>query len=189
MTGKEKILLIRGGTIASGHRVGVSYPDILSTRLQNQNIKVINRSRKGDNSFDAVWTFDDDIGPYNPEILMFHYGIDDAFFPVYRSEFKENLVQVIRKARSIGNPEIILLTSHIFPNQYDMDAVEIYYQTIREVASDLQCTMIPVHTILAGHLIEKSINIEDILLEDDRYLNEKGHALVADVIIHHLGKS
>lgn len=188
MKKKEKVLLIRGGTIASGHRVGISYPEILSSRLSEKNITVINRSRKGDNSFDAVWTFDEDISPYDPDILLFNYGIDDAFFPVYRSEFKENLVQVIRKSRAKADPEIILLTSHIFPNQYDMNAVEIYYQAIREVASDLECTMLPVHTIIAGHLIEQDIKIEDIILDDDRYLNERGHALFAGIIINHLEK-
>ncbi len=182
----EQILLIRGGSIASGYRVGVSYADLLSKALSRKKITVVNRSRQGDNSFDAVWTFDEDICPFKPDILIFHYGIDDAFFPVYRSEFKENLVQVIRKSQQFCDPKIILLTSHIFPNQYDMDAVNIYYRTIREVSTDLHCTMIPVHTIIAGRLMEKNMDINDIILEDDRYLNEQGHALFAEIIIGHL---
>lgn len=186
MKNDELTLLIRGGTIASGHRVVVSYADLLTRALTEKKITVINRSHRGDNSFDAVWTFDEDISPFDPDIIIFHYGIDDAFFPVYRSEFKENMVQVIRKSRLYCDPIIILLTSHIFPNQYDMDAVNIYYRTIREVSADLQCIMIPVHTIIAGQLLEKNINIDEIILEDDRYLNERGHALFADIIMRYL---
>lgn len=189
MVQKNKTVLIRGGTLASGERVDTGYARYLEKILAKQNVTVINRSQAGDNSFDAVSTFDEDISPFHPDIIIIHYGIDDAYFPVYRSEFKENLVQLVRKIRSEGNPEIILLTSHIFPNQYDMDAVNIYYRTIREVALDLKCTMIPVHTIIAGCLMDNEMDIHDILLDDDRYLNEKGHALFTDIVLKHLQKS
>ena len=96
--------------------------------------------------------FDEDIDVYAPDILMIHFGIDDAYQPVYRSEFKENLVQIVRLARKRFNPEIILLTSHPFDNQYEMEMIYIYYRVIREVAVDLSCDLIPVHAYWAGLL-------------------------------------
>jgi hypothetical protein len=70
----------------------------------------------------------------------------------YRSEFQENLVQMIRLARLRFNPVIFLATSHTFDNPHDMDAVYIFYRSLRIVASDLGCELIPVRSYWAGYL-------------------------------------
>ena len=88
-------LLIRGGSIAAGMHKTCSYPYLLSDELARHGIEVVNRSQRGDTSFEAVRTFYDDIDPYRPNILLLHFGVDDMYRPVYRSEFKENLVQVV----------------------------------------------------------------------------------------------
>jgi lysophospholipase L1-like esterase len=174
-------LLIRGGSIAAGFGVKRTYVDIIRERLSG--IEIINRSRIKDNSFQGVWTFYDDIDPYTPDILALHFGIDDAYTPVYRSEFKENLVQIVRLARKRFNPEIILLTSHPFENQYEMEMIYIYYRTIREIAVDLACELVPVHVFWAGTLEERGLSIADFVQEDCRYPNERGHELYAEAII------
>lgn len=46
---------------------------------------------------------------------------------------------------------------HTFENPYEMDAVYIYYRTIREVCQDLDCEMIAVHTWWAGYLQERAL--------------------------------
>lgn len=179
-------LLIRGGSIAAGFGVDRSYVDIVRESLSD--IEIINRSRVKDNSFQGVWTFYDDIDPYNPDILALHFGIDDAYTPVYRSEFKENLVQIVRLARKRFNPEIILLTSHPFENQYEMEMIYIYYRTIREIAIDLACELVPVHVFWAGTIEKKRLTIADCVQEDCRYPNERGHELYAEAIIPKLKK-
>ena len=176
-------LLIRGGSIAAGYGVARGYVDILYDYCTPAGIELINKSRPGDNSFDGVWFFDEDINPHQPDILILHFGMDDAFASVYRSEFKENLVNMIRMSRSRFNPVIVLPTSHILDNPHEMEAVHIYYRTIREVSLDLECLMVPVHTFWAGFLVEKSISNTDLLQEDARYPNEKGHEVYADIII------
>ncbi|MCP4132759.1 MAG: SGNH/GDSL hydrolase family protein [bacterium] len=181
-------ILIRGGSVSAGKGVNRSYIDILRSSLDRPNIEIINRSNEKDSSFDGVWSFAQDIEPFKPDILMLHFGIDDAYLPVYRSEFKENLVQIVRLARKKFNPEIILLTSHAFENQYDMDAINIYYRTIREVSVDLQCEMIPVHTYWAGCFLDNNEKPSGYLQNDTRYPNEKGHEIYAKVILQTLSR-
>ena len=94
-------LLIRGGSISAGYGVKNSYVDIIAQRYPQ--IEIINNSRIKDNSFQGIWTFYDDIDAYSPDILMIHFGIDDAYQPVYRSEFKENLVRLFVQEKD-GNP-------------------------------------------------------------------------------------
>jgi lysophospholipase L1-like esterase len=176
-------LLVRGGSISAGFGVERSYVDILGEFFTSSNIEVINRSRIKENSFDGIWSFCDDIDPYRPDILMIHFGIDDAFFPVYRSEFKENLVRMVRLARQRFNPVILLPTSHTFDDPYEMDAVNIFYRAIREVALDLKCEMIPIHTYWAGHLMNTGLVNADFVQNDVRWPNEKGHEIFARAIL------
>lgn len=176
-------LLIRGGSIASGYNVVKSYADILKEFLLKKGIDVINRSRYRETSFEGIGTFDKDIAYFKPDILLLHFGIDDAFDYVYRSEFQENIVQIIRLARLRFNPIIFLATAHTFDNPYDMDAVNIFYSSLRIVASDLDCELIPVHSYWAGYLEEHNLRNKDLVLSDSRYPNEQGHEIIAKAMI------
>ena len=181
-------LLIRGGSIASGFGVNRSYADILTQSLLPRGVEVINRSRYKETSFDGIRTFNEDIAVFAPDILLVHFGVDDAFGYVYRSEFQENLVQLIRLTRLRFNPRIFLATSHVFDNIYDMDAVNIYYRSLGIVAHDLGCELIPVHTYWAGYLEEHNLRCKDLVLSDSLYPNECGHQVIAETVIKWLGK-
>lgn len=175
-------LLIRGGSIAAGHGVIRSYADILTESLRQKGIDVMNRSRYRETSFDGIGTFDEDIADLQPDILLVQFGVDDAFGYVYRSEFQENLVQMIRLARLRFNPVIFLATSHTFDDPNDMDAVNIFYRSLRIVASDLGCEWIPVHAYWAGYLESYHLRNRDLVLSDSRYPNERGHQVIAEAV-------
>jgi hypothetical protein len=181
-------LLIRGGSIAAGYGVVKSYADILRESLLKKGIEVINRSRYQDTSFDGIGTFNENISDFAPDILIIHFGVDDAFGYVYRSEFQENLVQMIRLARFRFNPSIFLATSHTFDNSFDMDAVNIFYRSLMIVASDLDCGLIPVHSYWAGYLEEHNLCSKDLVLSDSRYPNERGHEVIAEAMMKWLSK-
>ena len=179
-------VLVRGGSIAAGVGVKRGYADILKDNFTDPGIEVINCSRPRENSFDGIRTFQRDIEPYTPDILLIHFGVDDAFFPVYRSEFKENLVRMVRSARECFNPIIVMPTSHTLDDPYEMDAVNIYYRTIREVCLDLDCEMVPVHTYWAGYLQDYGLSNTELVQKDCRLPNERGHEVFAEVIMHRL---
>ncbi|HQG31723.1 MAG TPA: SGNH/GDSL hydrolase family protein [Deltaproteobacteria bacterium] len=186
--GTGRRIVIRGGSIASGYGVTRGYADILEGRYGERGIEVVNRSRRGDNSFDGIRTFHEDITPYRPDILLIHFGEDDAFFPVYRSEYKENLVHMVKLARELFSPVVCLLTSHTFDDPYDMDALQIFYRASREVAVDLACELIPVHTFWAGYLLDTGLKNSDLVLSDTRYPNEHGHRVFAEAVSRRLDR-
>ena len=181
-------IVIRGGSIAAGKGVTRNYADIISDVFHNRKCDVFNRARYGETSFDCVETFNQDIEPLKPGILIIHYGIDDAYFPVYRSEFKENLVQTVRLARKTGDPVLMLMTSHPFKNYHDMDMIHIYYRTVREVAVDLGCELVPVHTWWQGYIMERNMSTSQLVQDDVRLPNQKGHEVYAEVLIERLKK-
>ncbi len=173
-------LLIRGGSVAAGKGAAESYASIIARELLTDGIEVLNRSREGDTSFEAVWTFYEDIEPFRPDILILHFGLDDMYRPVYRSEFKENLVQVVRLARERFEPDILLLTSQSFADSSVMDAASIYYRAIREVAVDLGCGYLPVHLWWMSHLESKGGG--PLFDDDERYPNDEGHQIIASAV-------
>jgi len=172
-------VLIRGGSIAAGVGVSRGYADILRERYAPRGVEVVNRSRPGETSFDAVETFAADIEPHRPDILVVHFGIDDAFSSVYRSEFKENLVRIVRLARRRLSAAVVLPTSHPLPDPHERAAVDVYYRTIREVAADLACEMVPVHTAWAGYCTDRGPAGSAFLQADPRLPDEEGHGLYA----------
>lgn len=181
-------LLIRGGSIAAGYGATRRYADIVAERLLPRAVEVIVRSRHRETTFDGVATFVVDIDPFRPDILLFSFGVDDAFQGVYRSEFQENLVQMIRLARVRFGPQVVLATSHTFDDPYDMDAVNIFYRSLSTVASDLDCLLIPVHHHFAGYLEEKGLTGKDLTGPDPRYPNDRGHEVIAEAILKGLSK-
>lgn len=177
------ILLIRGGGIAAGTFAQFPYWKHLSQKLKQQNITVVNRSRDRDTTFHACWTFEEDIDPYKPEMILFHFAIDDIYRPVYKSEFKENLVQLVRLCRLRYNSCIFLATSHPFTNENEMQTALWYYSIIRDVAFDLHCHYIPIHYLIGDELLQNKLTLKDILLDDERYINDMGHMLYYNILI------
>jgi lysophospholipase L1-like esterase len=181
-------ILIRGGSVAAGWGVRRNYADIIRENLLPQGIDVINRSRHRETTFDGVASFSEDIDAFKPGILLFNFGIDDAFQGVYRSEFQENMVQLIRLARVRFAPAIVLATSHGFADPHDMSAVGIFYRSLRIVSRDLACSLIPVHYHFASYLEDNGLEIKDLVQSDPRYPNEKGHEVIADIMMEGLKK-
>ena len=181
-------LLIRGGSIAAGYGVAKSYVDIILESLLNQGIEVINRSRYRETAFDGVDRFYQDIDFFQPDMLLIQFGIDDAFQYVYRSEFQENLVQMIRLARARFNPIVLLATSHTFDAPHHMDTVNIFYGSMKIVASEMNCELITVHHYWAGYLEEHTLRNSDLVLSDPRYPNERGHRIIAEAVMKGLSK-
>lgn len=179
-------ILLRGGSIAAGAGVRVGYADILAKRLGERGLSLVNRSRVRDSSFEGNWTFSEDIEPLRPDILIVHFGVDDIYRPVYRSEFKENLVQLVRLARARFNSAVLLCSSHTWDDEYEMRAADIYYRTVREVALDLGCEYVPVHLAWMSRLYERGQGARAYVLDDARLPNEDGHRLYADIIWPHL---
>jgi lysophospholipase L1-like esterase len=181
-------ILIRGGSIPAGAGVTKSYVDLLREHYAPYGIEIINRSRLKETSFEGIETFHLDVASFDPDVLILHFGIDDAYGSVYRSEFKENLVQMVRLAQQRHGMETLLSTSHTFDNPNDMTAVNIYYRAIREVASDLYCDIIPVHIFWVGYLHSRGLNNSEYVQTDTRLPNARGHEIFAEAFIWKLNR-
>lgn len=173
-------IVIRGSSITLGFKSTVSYVDMLCNHLPN-NHTIINISNMGDSSFQGVWQFEEVLS-HKPDIIILHFGMEDIFRPVYKSEFKENLVRMVQKARAVSIEKIIFPTLHIVDDQSLLEAFEIYTRLIREVAFDLQCSLATVHLEWMNYCYVTGNPVTTLLSDDPRYPNERGHALIAEAV-------
>jgi hypothetical protein len=67
-----------------------------------------------------------------------------------------------------------------------MDAINIFYRSLRIVATDLGCKFIPVHNYWADYLEKNNLCSKDLVLSDSRYPNERGHQVIAEAVMRWL---
>ena len=174
-------IVIRGSSIALGFNSTLSYVDILSKDSILRNHSIVNISNMGDSSFQGVWQFEEVLA-HTPDIIIIHFGVEDIYRPVYKSEFKENLVRMVQKAREASIEKIIFPTLHIVDDKNQMEAFEIYTRLIREVAFDLHCSLATVHLEWMNYCYVSGNPVSTLLSDDSRYPNEKGHTLIAEAV-------
>jgi hypothetical protein len=179
-------ILFRGGSIPAGRGVPESYVDMIRKSPEMRGVEVINRSRERDSSFEGNWTFSEDIDPFRPDILVIHFALDDIYRPVYKSEYKENLVRIVRLARDRFSPVVFLMTSHPLIDVYEMEIAMVYYRLMREVAHDLRCNYISVHIHWMDYLYDNGYKLEEFVQPDCRYPNTAGHELYRDIVLSNL---
>lgn len=180
-------VLIKGGSIPAGTDAVKGYTGILYERFKTSGLRILNGSASGATTFDGIVELTEEFDENSPGILVLHYGIDDMYRPVYRSEFKENLVQMCRRGHERGIT-ILLPTFQTFKKNGEAQAAEIYYRTVREVAMDLSCVYIPVHIIWDSIILERGLNRRQLVQDDCRYLTDEGQVLMAEIIGNRLEK-
>ena len=181
-------VLVFGGSIPAGKGVRRAYVKILEKELKNEGLEVINLAEKETTSFDGVNLLAPELERWSPWKVVIHYGVDDMYRPVYRSEFKENLVHMCRRAME-RKVRVALATSHTFNHEYENQIAGIYYRAIREVAMDLGCDYIPVHMIWEELMKEDRRKPGTFFIENGSLLNEKGHRLLAGIMKYHFMKN
>ena len=174
------IILIRGGSIAAGFGVEKSYVDLLKEYYAPHGIEIINRSHAKETSFDGAENLGKDLDQFQPNILIIHYAVDDAFHPVMGFDFKENLVQMVRLGKKRLETQVLLATSQTFADPNDMNSMNLYYRFIREVAFSLDCDLIPVHSYWAAYILHRGLSNSDLTQSDERYPNMQGHKIFAE---------
>ena len=118
-------------------RCNQSYVDILKESLLKKGIEVINRSRHRETTFDGIGTFNEDIANFGPDILLSNSVLMMLSGMSTALNFRKISYKLSGWRAFVSIRSFFLATSHTFDNPHDMDAVYIFYRSLRIVASDL----------------------------------------------------
>jgi lysophospholipase L1-like esterase len=210
------IVLFGDSTTATRGKLDI-YANLLARELPAKGIpaEIINAGIGGNNTQMAMVRFEKDVFEKNPDLVVIQFGINDSAIDVWKNPpdtkprvLKEKYVQNLEKfaeTLKARKCEVILMT----PNQmcwtqklkenygkppYVTDdpggfnvTLREYAQAVRQLAEKQKIPLIDVYAAYSayGKIDKQSVN--DLLL-DGMHPNDKGHRIVADLLIPEIVK-
>ena len=136
-----------------------------------------NRAIGGFGAERLVKTAKQDLYPFYPDLVIFH---------VYGGQTGE-WEEIIRQIRANTTAEILVATHHLshqgnkwVEGEHDKESA-----MIRGIAAKYDCELVEVREEWKRHLADDKLQIKD-MLADDIHLNDRGSALMADLVGRHL---
>ena len=156
-----------------------------------------NIAHSGDTTRVALEKMPFDVQSHGADIFYTQFGMNDCTYwqtdqgvpRVSKKAFEANLLEIIERARIFGAQKVLLGTNHISSKTEDFGFVKLSYQdsnsdyndVIRQVADKTDSVLID-HEKSFEKEIEKGIKLDELLLDDQIHLSEKGHNIYYNTV-------
>ena len=170
-------LLIVGDSLSSGYGLaaGQSWVDRLDARLQKvaPNWRVVNASVSGDTTQNGVQRLKPALDRQRPQGVLIELGGNDALRGIPLQAIRQNLIVMIRQARTAG-AWVVLLDAPVLPN-YGKPYADAVTKLYGEVARDEKIVRVP--CFVCG------IGVAPGMMQADRiHPNEKAQARMLEAV-------
>jgi acyl-CoA thioesterase I len=181
-TTNEKVIFFLGDSITAGYGVKKeeAFPDRVGEILKGKGLKVkiINGGISGSVTAEA----DRRLGWFlraKPDVMVLELGGNDALKGTPPAIVKKNLAAVIDLAQE-NKVKVLLCWTEIFTNMG-----EDYRNQFKKVFTDLSLEKkVP----LVSFLLKDFVSKKDLMQEDGKHPNPKGHQIVAEVVARQVEK-
>ena len=153
-------------------------------------LMMINSGVSGNTSVNLLERLERDVLRFNPDLVSIMIGINDSGKGISLQNYKDNLEKLIHSIREAGS-EVLLLTPHPI-RIYETETASRYssypefVEGIRESAEKMDVALCDIHK-------EWILRVDDhkhlSLMNDWIHPNERGHRLMADILIEQLSRS
>jgi len=138
-------ILVFGDSLSAAYGVpaGRSWVDLLGARLEHKGhaLVVVNASVSGETTQGGVTRIDDALERHQPGVVVLELGGNDALRGLPLERTKENLAQMIVRARERG-ARVLLLGMQIPPN-YGPEYTRRFHALYEELHRELQVDWVP----------------------------------------------
>jgi acyl-CoA thioesterase-1 len=173
---KSKKILIMGDSISAGYglRNGLGWVDLMSLRLKNQTIQIINASISGETTAGGRQRVNPLIQQITPDVLIIELGANDGLrgFPIEMT--KGNLDHMIKSAKT-KQIKVLLLGMKI-PTNYGADYTNQLQKMYANLATEHQIAFVPF--LLEGIALRR-----ELFQEDGIHPNETAQPMILDRVI------
>lgn len=193
-----------GDSITEGQYVQTElrWTDLVSNSLQRKflstpiNLMLLNRGISGETTRQGLERFASSVQTNQPDIMTLQFGLNDCncwvsdrglprvSLPAYR----ENLKEMIDRARMFGAREIILSTNHptlrrkvLLSGESLEDARCRYNDVVRKIADETKVTLCDIDAAF-GALADDDLDVLLLPYPDHLHLSVKGHLKYAGII-------
>lgn len=173
---KSKKILIMGDSISAGYglRNGLGWVDLMSLRLKNQTIQIINASISGETTAGGRQRVNPLIQQITPDVLIIELGANDGLrgFPIEMT--KGNLDHMIKSAKT-KQIKVLLLGMKI-PSNYGAEYTNQLQKMYANLATEHQIALVPF--LLEGIALRR-----ELFQEDGLHPNETAQPMILDRVI------
>ena len=174
-------LLILGDSLSSGYglRAGKGWVDLLDARLDKQAPRwnVINASISGDTTQNGLQRLKPALARHQPQGVLVELGGNDALRGTPPAAIRQNLVAMIRQAKSRG-AWVGLLEAPVLPN-YGKSYAEAVSKLYGEVARQEKISLVP--CFICGVATDTKL-----MQADQIHPNEKAQSRMLEVVWPHI---
>lgn len=181
---QKKTILFFGDSISAGYGIQPqqAFPAVIQDKIDSLGLKyeVINGGLSGETSAGGLrrisWVLQRDI-----DIMILELGGNDGLRGIDLSSTKENLQQIIDRAKA-KNPEIeIIIAGMQVPPNLGTDYTKEFQDLYPELAEKNNLTLIPL-------ILDKVGGRDEFMQPDQIHPNEKGHKIIAEMVWGYLYK-
>lgn len=175
---EKKTILFFGDSIAAGYGIEPqqAFPAIIQNKIDSAglNYEVINGGLSGETSAGGLrridWVLQRDI-----DIIVLELGGNDGLRGIDLSSTKENLQQIIDKAKA-KNPDVeIILAGMQVPPNLGTDYTQEFQNLYPELAKENNLVLIPL-------ILDKVGGKDEYMQPDQIHPNVQGHKVVAETV-------
>ncbi len=174
-------------------------------------LNVYNAGKGGNTTVAAKARLERDVLQHKPRVVVMQFGINDSAIDVWKnppaveprvsiSEFTANLREMIERARSRGAKVILMTTNPLrwtprlkevygkppydpdSADGFDTPTLAKYNGAIRAVAKELEISLVDVRAAFEAYDSKPDQSLDELLL-DGMHPNDKGHALIAELLL------
>lgn len=190
-----------GDSITKGQYVApaFSWPVLVDQWLRTEGIELhlYTSAVSGETTTRGIDRLIIELHSFVPSFVFIQFGLNDANY--WRTEggrtprtslnrFRENLAEMVFRARDAGVEEVTLFTNHrvfkstTFESCSYLESKDIYDQAIRDVAGETRANLLDL-----AHLTEPVFSEDHVLPSPDSlHLSPVGHEAYSGIVIDHL---
>ena len=200
-----------GDSITEGQYVQpeLRWTDIVSSSLNRKflpspiNLMLLNQGVSGETTRQGLERFARSVQAHQPEVIILQFGLNDCncwvsdrgLPRVSLTAFRENLKEMIDRARVFGAREIILSTNHptlrrkvLLSGESLEDSRRRYNDVVREIAAEKAVTLCDID-VAFGSLGDRELEALLLPYPDHLHLSPEGHLKYAATIQPHIERA
>jgi lysophospholipase L1-like esterase len=197
-------LVYMGDSITEGQYVGTElrWTDVISDRLHRKflqssvNLMLLNQGISGETTRQGLERYARSVQVHQPEVMTLQFGLNDCncwvtdrgLPRVSLAAYRENLIEMIDRARAFEVREIILSTNHptlrrkvLLSGESLEDSRRRYNDAVRKVADEKKVILCDIEAAFAG-VSDDELDALLLPYPDHLHLSAKGHLKYAGAI-------
>lgn len=172
----ESIMVLGDSISASyGMKVSQGWVTLLQNRLDEKNPGHVmhNESISGDTTIGGLARVGRALALHKPTVVIIELGVNDGLRGFPPEQIKENLVEIIHRARQAGAK--VLLLSMKIPASHGKGYIDLVYNIYPQLAMEMGIPYVP---FISGDAVLG----KDMMQQDGLHPNVKGQTVIADKV-------